>query len=383
MSYPEHTINRKVLRGLTWTCLALTIVTAILQTSIRCSKKSSGGQREYNSNVSEVLYAVDALALCVQVLTNYAWPSCSTCDGYVVKFGAVAYVTSRALTIIFMLQRAQMSQNIAPVLSKKWFTRYFPITIFVAWLAFSCAATTSIDGDADCHYYNGSDYCQYVFDNQKTGTVATAVVGATVDVVIAIGILYLLVKPFLSIKAIAENKRIRQMLRWSIWMIATNLCTTLGIQIGVTLISQQFEYLQPIDRVVNVVTVFLMIERNRQSLTDAFGEVRGRQSQQSLATMQSTYNKRRERKVKCTMGHRLIFAEQRVMLINDYYANGFVCGICERIFSDYEFVFHCFECIGEYYDVCAGCGIVNDESTTRSNAMHLSLSESERELETL
>jgi len=79
----------------------------------------------------------------------------------------------------------------------------------------------------------------------------------------------------------------------------------------------------------------------------------------------------------CPVGHRLLFAERRVMLVNDFYANGFVCKMCESLFSDYEFVFHCFECI-EYYDVCAGCGIVNDESTSKTNAnsMHVSISES-------
>lgn len=167
--------------------------------------------------------------------------------------------------------------------------------------------------------------------------------------------LYLFIKPF---TAIDIPDKIRRDLKWNIWMSGINLGTTIGVAVGHLLISDQFAYLWTADRVVNVVTCFLMIRCNRQWLEQ---RIFYRHVGVPFVEMQRMYVRLNPRhKLQCGDGHDVLIAKKSFLLrfdTSDLYSEGFTCTICQTHFPYFEYTFHCFLCNIHRYDVCADCGM--------------------------
>jgi len=347
-----------------WCSLASIIAIICLQSVIRHNSPNSRHRNEYKNSISEVLYLVYASTLYFHIAGNYAWPSCDFCHSYCIG-GAVSYISSRAITFVFLLQRAKLSQSIAPVIDPKWFQFYFPIAIFVIWGVFSFATTlVTVDIETECHSFAKIHYCHSIIGRTDAESIAAVIGIAVVEAAAAIGMLYLFVKPFLSIDESAEiPAKIKRNLKWMIWMTALNLSTTIFILIGYSLISVQFEYLWALDRALNCVTCFLMIRRNRQWLEE---QTCGRYLYVGPAYPETQYMYGRlTHKLKCQHDHVLQVTQKGILQRFDtsgIYVDGFACNACKRRFEYYEFTFHCFYCnIGRYFDICAACGIAEIE----------------------
>ena len=347
-----HVVNRTVNRILLWFGLVGVLAVLCLQIIIR---HVSNIHRRNTSYVPEVLYLVYGCTFFFYIAANYAWPSCGACLFQAIG-GALAYISSRAITFVFFLQRANVSQAIAPVLGSHWFKQIFPVSIFVIWVGF-CIVTVVVTSDmrVECLRYADIPYCQNKILRKDGRTFAVSIAGALMEIAFATAMLYLFVKPFTSIDI---PSKIRRDLKWNIYMSGINLGTTIVVLVGHTLVSDDFAYLWTADRVLNVVTCFLMIRSNRQWLEQWLDNDSKQPPFIETQRMYAQLNPRHN--LRCARGHDVQVAQKSFLDrfdTSDFYSDGFTCSTCEKHFPYFEYTFHCFRCSRERFDVCAACGI--------------------------
>ena len=265
----EHGIDRQIQRLLCWFSIALILFLIALQGYIRMGwdRNERYALVRHSSFYRSLLcvYILYALLAGLNLARNYAWPSCSACVVWVDYLNNACYVTSRIVLWIFLVLRAKMSQGLAPVVSPKFF-KYFPKFLAVLW-AVSCVAILD-NIDIRCRSYHGLRYCQAVYTRNLVNSIKVSL-GVLLELSMASLMLFLFVKPLLHIerseamRGSRESDKIRTTLRWNILMSLLCLSSTICVMIGFML-SEQCEYLWPIDRALNVSTSFLMLGRNRQ-----------------------------------------------------------------------------------------------------------------------
>lgn len=178
-----HVINRTVTRFLLWFGLVAIVFVLGLQTVIR--RSSNNIRHRKDSYVPEVVYLVYVSTLLFYIADNYAWPSCGSCMFSIIG-GAVVYISSRSITYVFFLQRAKISQAIAPVLGPRWFKHIFPCAIFITWVGF-CIAIVAVSSDmrVECLRYSGIPYCQSTILRNDGRTMAVSIAGALLEMAFA------------------------------------------------------------------------------------------------------------------------------------------------------------------------------------------------------
>lgn len=266
----EHEINVDAQRIICWISLSLMVTVIALQLYIRSLWENASRHAFFFACLMSV-YIVHAAHTVSHLARSYGWPSCTWCRVWLV-YGRVLYVLSRIITYFFFLQRAKMSQNLAPVASEKCFKYYYPAILLFMWIAFTFGATDNNMNSmavVQCLVFHAIDYCEY----RPGATSVVTIIGPIVEIANSATLLYLFVQPFLIFSRqqnVNESPQLRQMignrLRWNIGMSAINLVSTNMILIGWKFISFKFEYCWPLDRTLNVLTSFLMLRKNREWL---------------------------------------------------------------------------------------------------------------------
>ena len=144
----EHEIDRRVQRVTCWISFVLILGLMLLQAVIklRWSMDARYGVARHRAFYRS-LFAIYILYACLALIDlarNYAWPTCSHCGLWLDYINNLCYVTSRTVTWLFMVYRAQMSQGIAPAIPQSFF-RYFPKCLCVLWIVMCLGILDNID----------------------------------------------------------------------------------------------------------------------------------------------------------------------------------------------------------------------------------------------
>ena len=276
-------INLDLQRVTSWVCVSLMVATIVLQMRI----KSHWEPNSYNLTFFKLLmgvYVVHATHSIAHLARSYAWPSCEWCHFWRL-YGAVLYVLSRIVTYAFFLMRAKMSQNLAPVVSMKCFTLYYPLSLLVMWISFTYGAVmyTLNNLIVKCVSLGsiGDHFCEYEV-NAADNLLGTSA-GILSELVNTTILLYLFVRPFLIFyrnqNAHHESPELARVignrLTWNVGMTAINLVSTNILLILIGLVStNNLEVCWPLDRALNVVSSFLILKQNREWLARNARKVR-------------------------------------------------------------------------------------------------------------
>ena len=277
----EHKVDRHAMRIICWSSLIITIIILVLQIVIR--------QRwRYHANVRErifywtliAVYISHAINTSMNIAFNYGWPSCTTCTDQVV-WGVVVYMITRMFTWLFLLQRALTAQGIErgfePAVGPKWFTHYLP-TYFIFTFSTYCVMPFIFKKNyqTDCFQYGKHGYCELLLEWSTFVTTMYAV-GAFCELLNAVGMLWLFIKPIQVIRGSAqsghsrhsvEGHKLTAKLWWNVVLSTLILTTTLTVNVGYLLVDYRFEYVYYCDRPINVISCFLMLGQNGEWIGD-------------------------------------------------------------------------------------------------------------------
>lgn len=275
-------------RILCWSALFLVILTIIIQLMIR-----EGWRRDENVHFfKNTLFFRSLMALyfgfALESISELASIYGIACRCILLEsIHAVTWLTARCITYFFMVQRAKMSQGLAPVLAPKWFKYHLPISIVVLWLVFAIwIITNRIENPSQYNHVECVDiddiaYCHTVYDVHTTENVVKVGIGAAIETIIFGVLLYLFVKPFLYIyrsndvdvhvhglhrHGTSHTDDLRTALKWNVSMSAISFVSSTVYCVGFALFGGYFEYLGPVNRVLNIWSAMFMLGRNRNWL---------------------------------------------------------------------------------------------------------------------
>ena len=268
----KHILNRDVQRTSCWITFILISAVFMLQLIIMASWNRNQEQRQrYRKHQAffrslMCLYAVFLIDASVDLALNYGQPSCH-CDA-LIMFAAFTWPLCRCITYYFMLQRARMSQGISAVVSKRCFEFRIPLLLFVFWIFDTVVFMGIISTyDIECISYGDLKYCQAMEKEPVPDEVVLlAMLIALIETCIAAFLLYLFIKPLCqhrSTNQSRDDKRILKTLKWNVSMSVLNMTSTI-IMLAWNALSLEAEYFWPLDRLINIVSAFAMLGRNRQ-----------------------------------------------------------------------------------------------------------------------
>jgi len=170
---------------------------------------------------------------------------------------------------LFMLQRARMVAMIphSRVIPERCFTCLLPLLLLGLCIFMSAGAATHDPMKSVCDKFDGASFCR----TQSKIDILQMILVAVFESSIAIFLLYLFVNPMLFIYREDHQLRpqviekVKQNIRWNISMSALNMGSSIFVLVTYPL-NRKFEYVHPIDTALNVMTIFLMLDENRQWL---------------------------------------------------------------------------------------------------------------------
>eukprot|EP01084_Bolivina_argentea_P074182 134600_1 len=225
------------------------------------------------------IFFCNTFALLFQLSVHYVFPNCSICNnGYII--GRLLFVTIRCLNRLFFIQRAKLSQEIKPILSVKYFNKILPLTVLFLYSMFIIGIISINITDTINHYKKyeciKTEYITKYQCLQDTNdnNIDIVYIGSTLVAFITnIVIAFLFLKPMYLIPTIPNSvfsnckqtrKQYKTVLIYNVVLSMINLLSSQFMVSIWSLYPETFWYMPSIDNMINALTTYLMIGRNRQ-----------------------------------------------------------------------------------------------------------------------